>query len=76
MPLEAIHSGLGDQAVVTTLCPGSKERMQRLMRLVTAGRINLTPLLTHLFSLDEIDKAYELFESRRKGVLKIGIRVS
>jgi threonine dehydrogenase-like Zn-dependent dehydrogenase len=76
MPLEAIRSGLGDQTVVTTLCPGGKERMQRLMRLVSAGRINLTPLLTHLFSLDEIDKAYELFESRRKGVLKIGIRVS
>ena len=76
VPLDAIHSGLGDQTVVTTLCPGGKERMQRLMRLVTAGRINLTPLLTHLFSLDEIVKAYELFESRRKGVLKIGIRVS
>jgi threonine dehydrogenase-like Zn-dependent dehydrogenase len=73
MPLEAIRSGLGDQTMVTTLCPGGKERMQRLMRLVSAGRINLTPLLTHLFSLDEIDKAYELFESRRKGVLKIGI---
>jgi threonine dehydrogenase-like Zn-dependent dehydrogenase len=32
MPVEAIHSGLGDQTVVTTLCPGGKERMQRLMR--------------------------------------------
>jgi threonine dehydrogenase-like Zn-dependent dehydrogenase len=76
VPLDAFCAGLGDNKVVTTLCPGGKERMQRLMRLVIAGRINLTPLLTHLFSLEEIGKAYELFESHRKGVLKVGIRVS
>ncbi|HET9130726.1 MAG TPA: NAD(P)-dependent alcohol dehydrogenase, partial [Terriglobia bacterium] len=38
-------------------------------------RINLRPLLTHTFRLDDIAQAYELFESRREGVLKIAIRV-
>ena len=33
-PYEAIYAGLGDQRIVTTLCPGGKERMRRLLELV------------------------------------------
>lgn len=76
VPLDAFRAGLGDQKIATTLCPGGKERMRRLMRLVEAHRINLRPLLTHTFKIDDIGKAYELFESRREGVLKVAIRVS
>jgi threonine dehydrogenase-like Zn-dependent dehydrogenase len=76
IPLEAFAAGLGDHTIVTTLCPGGKARMRRLMRLVEAHRIDLTPLLTHTFTLDEIDRAYELFGSRCDKVLKVAIRVS
>lgn len=76
VPVEAIGAGLADQTIVTTLCPGGKERMHRLMRLVEANRIDLTPLLTQAFTLQEIDKAYELFASRGSGVIKVVIRVS
>jgi len=76
VPLDAFRAGLGDQTIATTLCPGGKERMRRLMRLVQTHRINLRPLLTHTFTLDNIAQAYDLFESRREGVLKIAIRVS
>jgi len=76
MPIEALHAGLGDQTIVTTLCPGGKERMQRLMRLVQAHRIDLTPLLNRFYPLSKIKEAYKLFESHERGVLKIGIRVS
>lgn len=76
VPLEGFHAGLGDQTIVTTLCPGGKGRMNRLMQLARTNRINLRPLLTHTFSLDEIAKAYQLFESRHEGVLKVAIRVS
>jgi alcohol dehydrogenase len=76
VPLDAFGAGLADQKIVTTLCPGGKERMRRLMRLVEARRVDLTPLFTHLFSLDEIERAYEVFRSRRDGVLKVAIRVS
>jgi alcohol dehydrogenase len=76
IPVEAFGAGLADQTVVTTLCPGGKARMHRLMRLVEARRIDLTPLLTHVFPLDEIDRAYELFGSRRDRVLKVAIKVS
>jgi threonine dehydrogenase-like Zn-dependent dehydrogenase len=76
VPLDAFSAGLADQTIVTTLCPGGKERMRRLMRLVEARRMDLTPLLTHVFPLDEIKRAYELFGSRRDKVLKVAVRVS
>jgi alcohol dehydrogenase len=75
IPLNFFGAGLADQTIVTTLCPGGKERMRRLMRLVEMRRIDLTPLITHVFALDEIEKAYELFGSRRNDVLKVAIRV-
>lgn len=74
MPYDAFAAGLGDQRIVTTLCPGGKERMRRLIELVRNRRVDLTPLLTHSFSLDEIQKAYALFGERKDGVIKVAIR--
>jgi alcohol dehydrogenase len=34
VPLEPFAAGLGDHKIVTTLCPGGKERMRRLMEMV------------------------------------------
>jgi alcohol dehydrogenase len=59
---------------VTTLCPGGKERMRRLISVVQSKRFDPTPLLTHKFSLDQIVEAYDLFGSCRDGVLKVAIR--
>jgi threonine dehydrogenase-like Zn-dependent dehydrogenase len=50
--------------------------MHRLIRLVEAGRITLKPLFTHRFGLDEISSAYDLFASRRDGVLKVAVVVN
>jgi len=74
MPYDAFAAGLGDNKIVTTLCPGGKERMRRLMSMVETGRFDPTPLITHHFTLDNIVEAYELFGSRRNGVLKVAIR--
>ena len=74
LPYDAFAAGLGDYKIVTTLCPGGKERMRRLMSMVQAGRFDPTPLLTHHLSLDQIVEAYDLFGSRREGVLKVAIR--
>jgi threonine dehydrogenase-like Zn-dependent dehydrogenase len=76
VPLDAIGAGLADQTIVTTLCPGGKERMSRLMRLVQTHRIDLTPLFTHVFPLQEIEIAYKKFAGRENGVLKVAIKVS
>jgi len=75
IPVDAFGAGLADQTIVTTLCPGGKERMRRLMRLVEAGRIDLKPLITHRFALENITAAYDLFASRRDRVLKIAVTV-
>jgi len=74
IPYEAFAAGLGDHRIVTTLCPGGKERMRRLMEVVGSGRVDLTPLLTHTFPLDNIAEAYDLFGERRDGVLKVAIK--
>jgi 2-desacetyl-2-hydroxyethyl bacteriochlorophyllide A dehydrogenase len=74
VPVEPFASGLGDHKIITTLCPGGKERMRRLMELVRHGRLDLRPLLTHTFSLDRIMEAYELFGDRQEGVIKVAIR--
>ncbi|HKO97372.1 MAG TPA: alcohol dehydrogenase catalytic domain-containing protein [Pyrinomonadaceae bacterium] len=74
IPYEAFAAGLGDHRMVTTLCPGGKERMRRLMEVVRSGRVDLTPLLTHTFPLEKINDAYELFGGRQDGVLKVAIK--
>ncbi len=74
IPHEAFAAGLGDYQIVTTLCPGGKERMRRLMSMVRSGRFDPTPLITHSFSLDEIGEGYRIFGSRSEGVLKVVVR--
>jgi len=71
---EAFSAGLGDHKIVTTLCPGGKERMRRLIEMVRHGRLDLTPLITHTFPLERITEAYELFGERREGVIKVAIK--
>jgi threonine dehydrogenase-like Zn-dependent dehydrogenase len=73
IPLGAFAAGLGDHKIVTTLCPGGKERMRRLMGVIASGRIDLKPLVTHRYRLDDIEAAYELFAHQRDGVLKVAI---
>ncbi|HKP45298.1 MAG TPA: zinc-binding dehydrogenase [Pyrinomonadaceae bacterium] len=74
IPYEAFAAGIGDHRIVTTLCPGGKERMRRLMEVVKSRRVNFTPLLTHTFALENIAEAYELFGARKDGVLKVAIK--
>jgi threonine dehydrogenase-like Zn-dependent dehydrogenase len=72
-PYEAIYAGLGDQKIVTTLCPGGKERMRRLMAMIEHGRVDLSPLVTHRFALDDIEEAFDVFSHQRDGVLKVAL---
>jgi threonine dehydrogenase-like Zn-dependent dehydrogenase len=72
-PYEAIYAGLGDQRIVTTLCPGGKERMRRLISLVQNERLDLTPLVTHHFTLEQLPEAYDLFSRQADRVMKVAI---
>jgi threonine dehydrogenase-like Zn-dependent dehydrogenase len=71
IPLGAFAAGLGDHRIVTTLCPGGKERMRRLMAVIAGGRVDLRPMVTHRFKLDQIALAYDLFSHHRDGVLNV-----
>ena len=73
IPLDAFLAGLGDHTIRTTLCPGGKERMRRLMEVIASSRLDTRPLVTHRFKLDDIEKAYDLFANQRDGVLKVAI---
>jgi threonine dehydrogenase-like Zn-dependent dehydrogenase len=74
MPLDAIAAGIADQTILTTLCPGGKERMRRLMSVVRAKRFPFPDLVTHTFRLDQVGEAYDLFAHQRDGVMKVAIR--
>jgi alcohol dehydrogenase len=73
IPADAFSAGLGDNRIVTSLCPGGKDRMRRLMSVIASGRIDLGAMVTHRFPLDRIEEAYELFSNQRDGVLKVAI---
>ena len=74
IPVDAYAAGLGDHTIVSSLCPGGKERMRRLMSIVAANRFPFRELVTHKFALGDIEGAYELFAHQRDGVMKIAIR--
>ena len=74
IPPESFAAGLANQKIITTLCPGGKERMRRLIELVRHGRLDLVPLITHTFPLNRIVEAYKLFGGRLDGVIKVAIK--
>jgi alcohol dehydrogenase len=75
IPLDAFAAGLGNKSIRSSLCPGGKERMRRMLGVVESGRVDLSGLVTHRFKLDQIEEAYDLFGNQRDGVLKVAITV-
>ena len=43
------------------------------LRLIAEGKLNTEPLITHTYPLNRIDEAYELFENKLDGVIKVAI---
>lgn len=46
---------------------------EELLQLISKGLIDTEPLITHTFPLSRIDEAYELFEGKKDGVIKVAI---
>ncbi len=44
-----------------------------ILRLISEGRIDTTPLITHRYSLSQIEEAYRIFENRLDGVIKVAV---
>lgn len=47
---------------------------EEILSLIAAGKIDMTPLITHTYPLKDIEAAYRLFEEKRDGVMKVAIR--
>ena len=45
----------------------------KILSLIEQGKIDTTPLITHRFALKDIEKAYEIFENKLDGVIKIAV---
>ena len=66
--------GMADKTIRTGLCPGGRERMLRLLRLLERGRIDPTMMTTHRFPFSEIESAFRMMAGKTDGVIKPLIR--
>jgi alcohol dehydrogenase len=57
--------------VTVTIGMGDLGYIPELLRLIAAGRLDLTPLITHRLTLDDAVRAYEIFEKRVDGAIKV-----
>ncbi|WP_424767556.1 zinc-binding dehydrogenase [Paenibacillus sp. sgz302251] len=71
IPFETFAGGMGDHSIVTTLCPGGRERMLQLIKLVKTHRMSLSSMVTHRYHIDDILEAYDTFEHQKDGVIKV-----
>lgn len=62
--------GMNDQVIRTALCPGGSVRMKRLLGLIRAGRVDPTPMTTHRFGFDEIERAFHMMAEKEDGIIK------
>lgn len=62
--------GMGDKKIRTALCPGGRERMSRLLRLLESGRIDPTPLTTHRFPFTQVERAFHMLETKEDNIIK------
>jgi threonine dehydrogenase-like Zn-dependent dehydrogenase len=70
LPLDAFGLGMNDKAIHTGLCPGGNERMTRILRLMLSGRVDPTPMTTHTFAFDDIERAFEMMITKEDGIIK------
>jgi threonine dehydrogenase-like Zn-dependent dehydrogenase len=72
VPIPRVEWGVGmaDKTIRTGLCPGGRERMERLLRLIQKKRIDPTPLTTHRFPFRDVERAFDMMRTKKDGILK------
>lgn len=70
IPLDAFGLGMAGKRIVTDLCPGGRDRMERLMRLLATGKVDPTPMTTHRMGIADAEHAFELMNTKADGVVK------
>ena len=46
---------------------------EETLKLIAEGKINTEPLITHTYPLSQIEEAYDLFENKKDGVIKVAV---
>lgn len=62
--------GMAEKTIKTGLCPGGRLRMERMLRLLEMKRVDPTPMTSHTFAFNELDKAFEVMDKKLDGVIK------
>ena len=70
IPREAWGVGMSDKTIRTALCPGGSVRMRRMLRIIERGRVDPTHMTTHRFGFGELERAFELMETKEEGIIK------
>ena len=70
LPLLEFGLGMGDKQIRTALCPGGRERMTRLLRLLETGKVDPTPLTTHRFPFAQVEQAFHMMETKEDNIVK------
>ncbi len=65
--------GMADKTITTGLCPGGRLRMERLLQVLQAQRIDPTHLTTHEFHFNDMERAFEVADKKLEDVVKVMI---
>jgi threonine dehydrogenase-like Zn-dependent dehydrogenase len=63
--------GMADKTIATGLCPGGRLRMERLLRVLEADRLDPRDMTTHTFRFDDIERAFEVSDRKLDDVVKV-----
>ncbi len=70
IPLPEFGLGMGDKKIHSALCPGGREQVTRLLRLIQNGRIDPTPLTSHRFAFSDVETAFGLMTTKADNIVK------
>lgn len=71
IPNAVIGGFLSHKTIKGGLCPGGRKRMERLLAVIQAGRVDPSKLITHRFKdLDSIEDAFQLMVNKPRDLIK------
>ena len=71
VPRVAWDVGMGHKDIKGGLTPGGRYRMEKLATLLSTGKLNVKPLITHkLEGFGKVEEALELMRKKPEGFIK------
>lgn len=61
---------MAEKTITTSLCPGGRLRMERLLRILETKLVDPTLMTTHIFSFRDMERAFEVADKKLEGILK------